>query len=51
MDSFLCGALQRFFTSFTRANTHDLLEVVHKDLSVTDLAGAGGTFDRLDDPV
>src|SRR5581483_2615921 len=41
-------ALQSGFTGFPGTHTHDFLEPRHKNLSVADLAGAGGARDRLD---
>jgi hypothetical protein len=39
--------LECVFAGFARTNTNDLLQVIDKDLSVTDLAGAGCVFDRF----
>src|SRR5664279_237175 len=40
--------LQRVCAGFTGANAHDLFKVEDENLSVADLPGVGGLFDRLD---
>src|ERR1700739_2204888 len=46
--SVLLVGLERVFAGFAGADANDLLEVVHEDLPVADLSGAGRAFDRLD---
>lgn len=45
------GASEGFLTGFAGADAHHLFEVGHKNLAVTDLAGAGCAFDGFDHAV
>ena len=47
-DSLSCSS-KGFAAGFTGTDANHLFEVVHKDLAVADLAGAGTGFDGFDD--